>query len=101
MPHQPYPLTHSLTHKILIALLLGSLTGLTIRHITIDPSIKNFLIEDILQLGGGLFIDLMKMLVIPVVFVSLVYGCSSLGSIGKLGRIGIKTFFLYILTTVL
>ncbi|HEX2549050.1 MAG TPA: dicarboxylate/amino acid:cation symporter, partial [Gammaproteobacteria bacterium] len=101
MSHQPNPLSHSLTIKILIALILGSMTGLLIKHLPIDPTIKNFLIDNVLQIGGGLFIDLMKMLVIPVVFVSLVYGCSSLGNINKLGSIGFKTLFLYIITTVL
>jgi len=101
LPHQPYPMTHSLTIKILIALVMGSITGLLIKHIPFSPMIKTFLLDNILQLIGSLFIDLMKMLVIPVVFVSLVYGTSSLGNIGKLGRIGIKTFILYIVTTVL
>jgi len=101
MPHQSNPLTNTLTIRILYALLLGAITGLVLKYIPINSDIKNFILEDILQLIGSIFIDLMKMLVIPIVFVSLVYGCSSLGSIHKLGRIGIKTFFLYMFTTVI
>lgn len=95
------PISTNLTIKIVIGLLLGTIMGLLLRFLPIDPIIKTFILENILQIGGTLFIDLMKMLVIPVVFVSLVYGCSSLGSISKLGRIGLKTFVLYLLTTVL
>lgn len=95
------PLNQSLTIKIMIALVLGTITGLLIKNLPINPMIQNFIIDNILQIGGGLFIDLMKMLVIPVVFVSLVYGCSSLGNVSKLGSIGFKTFILYIITTIL
>jgi len=91
----------SLTNQIIIALFLGALVGLIIRYIPLPDKVRLFILDDILQVGGTIFIDLMKMLVVPVVFVSLVYGCSSLESVGKLGRIGLKTFFLYLLTTVL
>lgn len=101
MKKHTYPLSFSLTIQISAALLLGALVGLLLRFLPLDSAIKTFLLENIFQVGGSLFIDLMKMLVIPIVFVSLVYGCSSLGSVGKLGRIGFKTFILYILTTML
>ena len=59
------------------------------------------LVDDLLNTGGKLFINLLRMLVVPVVFVSLVCGISSLQNIKTLGRIGIKTFFLYVVTTVI
>ncbi len=101
MSRHSNPLSHTLTIQISIALILGTIAGLLIKNLPIDPVIQSFIIENILQIGGSLFIDLMKMLVIPVVFVSLVYGCSSLGNVGKLGSIGLKTFVLYIFTTIL
>jgi len=48
---------------------------------------------------GSLFIRLLSFLAIPLVVASLIVGASSLGDIKKLGRIGSKTFGLYILTT--
>lgn len=48
---------------------------------------------------GDLFIRLLSFLAIPLVVASLIVGASSLGDIKKLGRIGSKTFGLYILTT--
>ncbi len=48
---------------------------------------------------GKIFITLLKMLIVPLVFSSLVVGTASLGDIRKLGRIGAKTIGLYLVTT--
>jgi Na+/H+-dicarboxylate symporter len=48
---------------------------------------------------GDLFIRLLSFLAIPLVIASLVVGAASLGDVKKLGRIGVKTFVLYIATT--
>lgn len=48
-----------------------------------------------------IFLRLLKMIVIPLVFFSLVAGIGSMGNISRLGRIGAKTFGLYILTSLL
>ena len=49
--------------------------------------------------GGRIFIALLKMLVVPLVFVSLVCGAASLGDTGSVGRLGGKTTGLYLVTT--
>ena len=49
--------------------------------------------------GGRIFIALLKMLVVPLVFVSLVCGAASLGDTGSVGRLGGKTIGLYLVTT--
>ncbi|MBE6093354.1 MAG: dicarboxylate/amino acid:cation symporter, partial [Selenomonas ruminantium] len=48
---------------------------------------------------GTMFINLIKMMIVPVVFFSLVVGMTSLGDTKKLGRIGAKTVVLYLVTT--
>jgi Na+/H+-dicarboxylate symporter len=48
---------------------------------------------------GKIFITLLKMLIVPLVFSSLVVGTASLGDPRKLGRIGAKTIGLYLITT--
>lgn len=48
---------------------------------------------------GKIFITLLKMLIVPLVFSSLVVGTASLGDPRKLGRIGAKTIGLYLVTT--
>ncbi len=53
----------------------------------------------VLKVVGQIFISLLKMLVVPLVFISLVCGASSLSDPKMLGRVGGKTIALYLLTT--
>jgi Na+/H+-dicarboxylate symporter len=48
---------------------------------------------------GKVFIRLIKMIVVPLVFASLLVGTASLNDIRKLGRIGIKTILFYLIST--
>jgi len=48
-----------------------------------------------------IFLKLLKMIVIPLVFFSLVSGMLGMGSLAHLGRMGIKTFLLYVMTSLL
>lgn len=50
---------------------------------------------------GQVFIRLIKMIVVPLVFASLLVGTASLGDIRKLGRIGVRTISFYMLSTAL
>lgn len=90
-----------LTRRILLALLFGAVAGLLLRVLPFPDAFESFLIDDVSQIAGKLFINLLRMLVVPLVFVSLVCGCSALNSAAKLGRIGIKTVVWYLLTTML
>jgi len=53
----------------------------------------------VLQPLGTLFINLIKMLVVPLVALSIVTGAASLGNTGKAGKLGIGTFAYYLGTT--
>lgn len=48
---------------------------------------------------GNIFLTLLKMLIVPLVFSSLVVGAASIGDPRDLGRIGLKTIFFYLATT--
>jgi proton glutamate symport protein len=50
---------------------------------------------------GDLFLRLLKMIIIPLIFTSLVSGIASLGSVRSLGRVGIRTIIYYTLSTTL
>lgn len=101
---------HGLTIRILIAMLIATVVGIALNILTptdmvvdgvevsLTPSVFNFIIEDVLKTGGDIFMTILRMLVVPVVFVSLVSGSSSI-AIKKLGKVGLKTFVLYMLTT--
>lgn len=61
--------------------------------------IFNWLQNGIFYVIGKIFIASLKLLVVPLVFVSLVCGTASLDDISKLGRVGGKTLLLYLFTT--
>lgn len=88
------------TKSVLIALALGMLFGLGLNLLSESmPLVVNKIVEAI-DSFGQLFISLMKMLVIPVVFVSIVCGCSALVDKASLKQIGLKTLAFYVMTTV-
>lgn len=88
-----------LTSKIFIGILLGAVLGLILKSLP-DGTIKNaILLDGVLKVMGSGFINSIKMLVVPLVFISLVCGSSSMGDVKKLGRIGIQTFCFYLVTT--
>lgn len=101
----------NLTLRIFIGMILGIVIGALIQSsyddskdfvisvLGISFSLKGFFVEGIFEAGGKIFINSLKMLVVPLVFVSLVCGVSSLSDPSKLGRLGGKSLFLYILTT--
>ncbi|MBU2222837.1 MAG: dicarboxylate/amino acid:cation symporter, partial [Gammaproteobacteria bacterium] len=104
---------YSLTSRILIAMALGVLVGAFFKWIIGSETdqnisllgfsfgIKAFFVDGIFHVGGQIFVASLKMLVVPLVLVSLICGTSSLSDISTLGRIGSKALALYILTTAL
>ena len=64
-----------------------------------DHLFKAVVLNGFIDGGGSIFIALLKMLVVPLVFVSLVCGAASLGDTGSVGRLGGKTIGLYLVTT--
>lgn len=83
----------NLSIKILISLVLSVVVGL-MAGVDGLPFIKWWIAP-----VGTIFINLIKMVIVPIVFTSLVVGMTSLGDLKKLGRIGIKTIFIYLFTT--
>ena len=83
----------NLSIKILISLVLSVVVGL-MAGVEGLPFIKWWIAPI-----GTIFINLIKMVILPIVFTSLVVGMTSLGDLKKLGRIGIKTIFIYLFTT--
>ena len=91
----------SLTQRILIAMGLGLILGALLQWIALPQEhfVNAFVLNGVIDAGGKIFITLLKMLVVPLVFVSLVCGAASLGDTGSVGRLGGKTIGLYLLTT--
>ena len=91
-----------LTTKIFIALLAGAVFGIILCYAVPSGHIKDdIIVEGVLYVVGQGFIKLMKMLVVPLVFCSLVCGSMSIGDTKKLGTVGARTLIFYLATTAL
>ena len=89
----------SLLWKISIGFVLGIIFGFVIGPVVASsPALSNYVMPFI-DLVGKIFLRLLMMLIVPLVFSSRAAGAASVGDIHKLGRIGIKTLALYIITT--
>ncbi|SMY35790.1 Proton glutamate symport protein [Photobacterium malacitanum] len=92
----------SLTSRVILGMVLGILTGFMIRSLFADIAfIHDYIVNGLFDVGGKIFIASLKMLVVPLVFVSLVCGTSSLKDLATLGRLGGKTLAFYLTTTAL
>jgi Na+/H+-dicarboxylate symporter len=74
--------------KILIGLVLGAATGLLFGDAA-----------GLFYPVGQAFIRLIRMIIVPLVFASLLIGTASLGDLKKLGRIGARTIGFYLVST--
>ncbi|WP_413111307.1 dicarboxylate/amino acid:cation symporter [Thaumasiovibrio sp. DFM-14] len=90
----------SLTQKVILGMVAGILTGFAIQHVFGNIVwVQDYLVDGLLNVGGAIFVSSLQMLVVPLIFVSLVCGTSSLKDISTLGRLGGKTIAFYLLTT--
>ncbi|KMV08012.1 proton glutamate symport protein [Acinetobacter baumannii] len=88
----------SLAWQILIALILGIVVGAVLHN---QPEIKDSIVNNVLTPLGKIFISLIKMIVIPIVFSTLILGIAGVGSTKSLGRLGFKTILYFeIITTI-
>ncbi|MDO4531201.1 MAG: dicarboxylate/amino acid:cation symporter [Bacillota bacterium] len=91
-----------LTTKIFVALIVGAVFGMLLHYVVPSSHIKDaIIVEGFLYVLGQGFIRLMKMLVVPLVFCSIVCGSMSIGDTKKLGTVGVRTLVFYLATTAL
>ena len=93
------PESHRLTRQIVIAMLSGMVLGIILNQLGAAPWLQIFVVDGLLQVAGSVFVAALKMMVVPLVFVSLVVGVTALSDLKALGRIGIKALVLYLATT--
>jgi Na+/H+-dicarboxylate symporter len=82
--------------QILIGMGIGVLWGLLAINVG-WLSFTTFYIKP----WGTIFINLLKLIAVPLIVVSLINGVSNLKDVSKLSRLGLKTIGLYIITTVI
>ena len=88
----------TLWKRVLIGLVIGLVAGLGLRYglgVELATDIGTTWFKPV----GDAFVRLIKMLVIPLVFTTLIAGVTAMGDPKKLGSLGAKTIGLYLLTT--
>ncbi len=93
--------TSLLTRRILIGLATGMALGVVLNRFAADSLATAWLVDGVFYVVGQIFLASLKLLVVPLVLVSLACGTAALEDVTKLGRIGGKTLGLYLLTTAL
>ncbi|ASL46359.1 Proton glutamate symport protein [Burkholderia sp. AD24] len=87
-----------LAWQILIGLVVGIAVGVVLNRF---PEHREAAITGFLQPAGDIFIRLIKMVVVPIVFTSMVMGIAGVGDGHSLGRIGLKTLVYFeVITTI-
>ncbi len=84
-----------------IQILIGLLLGLLFAWVSVNAGWSASFTINYIKPFGTVFLNSLKMVAIPLIFVSLIVGVTSIEDVTKLSRIGGKTFFLYITTTIL
>lgn len=88
----------SLTTKVVIGMLAGFIVGIIFNILDI-AFVNEHIVGGLFGMIGKMFVNALKMLVVPLVFFSLICGVTGIGDIRLLGRVGGKAFALYMTTT--
>jgi len=92
----------SLTIKVLLGMALGIAVGLFFNLSGLNAAgsfVNETIVNGLFHVTGKMFVNALKMLVVPLVFFSLICGVCGIGNINTLGRVGGKSFALYMFTT--
>jgi aerobic C4-dicarboxylate transport protein len=87
-PRRRFAFLRTLYFRVLVGIVAGVLAGIFYPHL--GQQLKPF--------GDG-FVKLVRMLVAPIIFLSVVVGIASVGDTSKLGRVGIKALFYFEVVT--
>jgi len=87
-----------LWQRVLVALVLGVVFGLTLSNVMGQDAATTFIDERIRWIGLA-FINLIRMLIVPLIFTTLVAGVVAMGDPKRLRSLGAKTIILYLTTT--
>ena len=82
--------------QIIIGMILGVIYGVFASNMGYVDFTSNWI-----KPWGVIFVNLLKLIAVPLVFASLIKGVTSLSDISKLSRIGGKTIFFYLISTVI
>ena len=90
----------SFTQRILLSMLAGIVVGVALNASAgAAPALNSFLVDGLFYVVGGIFLALLRLMVVPLVLVSLVCGVNAMGDLKTFGRVGAKTVGLFLATT--
>ena len=81
--------------QIIVCMILGTILGIVFNQYGFSDSYS----YNLIILLGDIFIRLLKMVIVPLIFTSIIIGVSSIKTPSKLGRLGTKTFIYYLSTS--
>lgn len=82
--------------KIIIGMILGIIVGIIIINSNTTDFAQNWI-----KPWGEIFMRLLKLIAVPLVFISLIKGVTNLGNIRSLSTLGLRVVILYVLTTII
>lgn len=88
-----------LIHKVFIGLISGIIVGALLYPMKENSIVSKYIVSGLFEFLGQGFLRLVKMIIVPLVFASLVTGTAAMNDVKKLGRIGIKTLAFFMGTT--
>jgi len=93
-----------LSTRILLGMVAGIAVGVLLRPLldgadSFAAELGAWLVDTAFEVGGSIFVASLKLMVVPLLFVSLVNGASAMGASARMGRIAGKTLALYLVTT--
>lgn len=87
--------------RIILGLIIGALSGALVNILFGEAAWVEWINENIAGPAGQLFLRGLMMVVVPLVFATLSLGVSRLGNLAEIGRVGARTFFIFLVTTTL
>lgn len=87
--------------KILLGLVTGATAGVIANIYARESPALLWIVDNVAQPVGQVFLRMLFMVVVPLVFASLTMGVASLGDLRRIGRVGLKTMLLFLCTTAL
>jgi Na+/H+-dicarboxylate symporter len=93
------PRQRGLTIRIVVGMGAGLVVGVLFNLVGVEGFLQDYLVDGLFHVVGSIFLASLKLLVVPLVFVSLVCGTAALDDVSRLGRVGGKTLVLYLFTT--
>src|ERR1700736_546058 len=93
--HQSRPIAAT---PILVAMAIGAVVGW---YVGPEGKVGGIQVLGLFEFLGTIFINLLKMVVVPLISASIITGVASVGTGRDLGRLGVKTLAFYVFTTLL